>query len=593
MTMHGGFAGHFVRLLSVVVLGETLPLANRDNARGMHGHVERKSNESNMQFMRTLDFGGALKYSPESPLRNVAFEMSPWRAMKKEHLSENTDNSVRIAGAMAGGEDEENKFGSSVDEGANVTVGREDSSASETEPFAVDVDEVQFYGGLVTYSHAQHPARICRVMNACLRQDDTLVLPEWMERHDNILRFQCGHNKLEFSLPDTSPPPVLDQFDLIGLKVPRPSMPDFLQDFIPNAVVFDLVYGDHEVLKSCHSRKGAECEIFPELSQGFRPAVFLHSRLRGIPEKRSWARQFVRLMKPPDVGKQAKILYERVHDSEPNLRCYKSAFFTRGPYNKNVIMSDHLRRMHFLELNGINRRRRRAPGAYAGGIQEQKGCRVNITISNRKVVEGAHNRLIGRFVKNLPELREAIIRQAKRVPGLNVTVESMTLEGRSLWWHINGMQKTDVWVAGHGPLLSNMLFLREGSTIVELQPFTYYPRTYENMARYLAHVNYDRYIAHPDVEAFKRCMNHLYSKKHPSFRTAADLLIKFSKAAEKYLQYDSTHSLTLHNFNDTSLHFVKKCAQMQRLNTDAKNLAITVIRHARLKCDLPKPAPVR
>lgn len=456
-------------------------------------------------------------------------------------------------------------------------------------PFSVQIENDHFYGGLVTYSHAQHPARVCRLMNACVRTDGTLVLPRWLKRHDNTLSFHCGHSKLEFSLSDTSPPPTLQRYDLIGLTCPRPSMPHFLRDFMPNAVIFDLVYGDRRVTKSCHSRKGRECDSFPGLIQDFRPSVMLHRRLEAVDEKKSWVRQFVRLMKPPKSGAQARVRY---HTSSSNttedMQCYRSAFFTRGPYNKNVILRDHLRNIQFLQPNGIDKRARLVTRTYKLNGKERKQCHLNITISNRQLIDGARNRLIGRYIMKIPDLRKAISRQAKRVPGLRIKVATMTLEGKSLWWQINAMQRTDIWVAGLGSLLTNMVFLRENSTVIELQPFSYYPKEYEDMARYLAHVNYERYIAHPDVEAFKACIHQLYPKRHIAHHKAMDVLDKYMMAAEKYAKSDSTHSYVINKLNDTALRSAKTCAQMQRLDTNAKNLAIAVVRHARLRCGLPK-----
>lgn len=470
------------------------------------------------------------------------------------------------------------------------------SSTSEADggfkPFSVQIEDKRFYGGLVTYSHDQHPARICRLMNACVRTDGTLVLPEWLKRHDNTLSFHCGHSKLEFSLPDTSPPPSLQRYDLIGLTCPRPSMPHFLHDFMLSAVIFDLVHGGRQVTKSCHSRKGRECDSFPGLIQDFRPFVMLHQRLRALDEKRSWVRQFIKLMKPPKSVMQARVQYCALSSSATEeMQCYRSAFFTRGPYNKNTIPRDHLRNIQFLQSNDIDKRARPVMRAYKLNGKEKKRCHLNVTISNRQLIDGARNRLIGRYVMKIPDLRKAISRQATRISGLRIKVATMTLEGKSLWWQINAMQKTDIWVAGLGSLLTNMVFLRENSTVIELQPFAYYPREYEDMARYLAHVNYERYIAHPDVVAFKTCIHQLYPKGHNAHHKAMGILEKYIMATEKYAKSDSTHSYVISKLNDTAIRNAKTCAQMQRLDTNAKKLAIAVVRHARLRCGLPKPRP--
>lgn len=456
-------------------------------------------------------------------------------------------------------------------------------------PFSVSIEDVRYYGGLITYSHHLHPARICRVLNACIRPDNTLVLPAWMQRHDDSLSFHCGHPRLDFSLPDTIPPPPVVNLDLIGLHVPRPSMPDFLTDFIPNAVVFDLIYGDHNATKACHSRKGNDCAPFPGLAEGLRAAVILPSRLRRLEERKSWPRQFVKLMKPNSVGRKIRFLYEDAfHDSLNKLTCFRSALFTRGPFNKNTIMADHMRSISFMTSHGIFKRAHLldGPGIGANGVGD---CAVNITLSNRKLVDGAHNRLIGRYMLNLADLRDAIMQQALRVPRLRLRVSMMTLEGRGLRWQVNAMQKTDIWVAGHGPLLTNMVFLRENSTLIEVQPFTYYSHTYENMAARLAHVSYDRYIAHPDLTGFETCMRQLFPSSHHAHKRAMHYLDRYRDASEKFFKSDATHSLVLNTLEEADMHHVRTCALMQRLDTNAKNFAIAIVRQARLRCGLPQP----
>lgn len=461
-------------------------------------------------------------------------------------------------------------------------------------PFSVNIEGEKFYGGLITYSHELHPARVCRVLNACLKPDYTLVLPQWMRRHDELLNFHCGQTKLEFTLPDTQPPPSLERLDLVGTSVPRPSMPDFVRDFMPNAVIFDLIYGDHQVSKTCHSRRGQDCTSFPGLVEGLRPTVLLPTRLKSVNRKESWVHQYIKLMKPPRAGRQPKIVYEDVfRETNDEMTCYRSVLFTRGPFNGNAIMPDHLRNIHFLQRNGIEKASRKVHNAMAFSATKEGPCSINVTITNRRLVDGAHNRLIGRYITNIPSVRDAIVKQANRIPGLYIRVSTMALEGKSLRWQINGMKKTDIWVAGHGSLLTNMLFLRENSSVIEIQPFAYYPQTYKRMASGVAHVNYERYIAHPDVEAFRTCMRQMYPDEHSMKDEAEKLLRLYELAASKYFRADSTHSLVLHSWKNTDLVHVKTCAGMQRFSTNARNLAILIVRHARLRCGLPKPLTAR
>lgn len=478
-----------------------------------------------------------------------------------------------------------------------VAKSKEDDSQKDwgksKAPFYVTINNAHHYGGLITYAHQLHPAKICRVLNACLSPDGTLHLPSWMQRHDDLISFHCGLTSVDFSLPDTFPPPPLRSVDLVGVTLPHPSMSRFITDFFPSAVAFDLIYGDHSVSKACHSRKGSDCgDGFPALLDSLRAAVILPHRLRDLDEKKSWVREFVKLMKPPSSsGRQPLVIYDdTLHHPDADLTCFRSAFFTRGPFNSHTVMPDHLRNIHFLTAHNINKTARPFPSGHSvAGFPGRKHCQLNVTLSNRKLVDGALNRLVGRYVLNILDLKDAIHKQADRIPGLSLSVDTLTLEGKSLRWQINAMQKTDIWVAGHGPLLTNMIFLRDNSTVIEMQPFSYYPQTYEKMASNLANVRYDRFIAHPDLEAFDICIRQMFPPSSPAYIRAMNILDRFTGAAFKFKQSDSTHSIVLHQLIDQDLEGVKMCAQMQRLNTDATHFAIAIVRHARLMCGLPPP----
>lgn len=203
------------------------------------------------------------------------------------------------------------------------------------------------------------------------------------------------------------------------------------------------------------------------------------------------------------------------------------------------------------------------------------------------------------------------MKQSVKIPWLSLEVSTLVLEGKTLRWHINAMQKTDILVSSHNSLLSNMIFLKENSTVLEIQPFTYYSQLYEKMAEHLAHVNYDKYIAHPDFQTFQACVSKYFPSTHKHRDLALSTLRQFALAVEKYRQSDSTHTLVLHNAKTDKVELgddddengaygaqdsltkakrqIAKCAKSQRLDTDARKLAIAIVRQARLACGLPHP----
>lgn len=453
----------------------------------------------------------------------------------------------------------------------------------EAEPSYVTIDEEKYYGGMQTVHHPLLSTQVCHILNACMRHDGTLVLPKWMRRHDLVLTRTCGIRRVEFTLPDRKPPSEepMDRVDLFGLHVPHHHMPTFLVDFLQAIISFDTVFGDHVLTRSCFTRAGKDCRDFPDIARkSLRPGVFLDPRAKLVEERSSWVRQLVRLATPKNSPAKTRTLFWS--DAFPRgersgMKCVRSAYTLRASSNRLLVDAGLFEKLRLFADSRVDKaaRTRRMDG---------ERCALNVTFVNRKPIADSPDRLLGRYIPNIPVIREELQRMAGEAGDMNLNVNAVRMEGRSIRWQINAMQKTDVLVAGHGSALTNMVFMRSRSSVLELQPFAYYPTTYEEIAMRVANLRYDSFVARPDGEAFHACMAHFYRPGHRDFERAANVLRRYDKATGDYAKSEkNTHSLTLHNL-DASMGNVRVCAEMQQLATNPSQIAKTIFGLARAGC---------
>jgi hypothetical protein len=462
--------------------------------------------------------------------------------------------------------------------------------ARSAEPVFVTINGKKYFGGLETLFHGSLTSKTCRILNACIRYDGTVLLPKWMQRYDDLLTFHCDLTKVLFILHDSQPPPsAMKDIDLFGATAPPNHMPSFFKAFLPNLISFDAVYNaeDRGTSRVCYTREGRGCSagnIEPLLPGNIKPAVFLDSKLKQDNLTMSWPLQFSRLTAPKDLAKTRALFWSDMfpNTDEFERRCFKSLVISRPARGKEVTLPDLFMGLRFFTDNNIDKK----TNTFSDGTRGV--CNVNVTFMNRKPNPDQPDQLLSRYIPNIPEvtMELAKLSEVDETAGkISLTIHKIRTEGRSIKWQMNAMQRTDVLVAGHGSQLTNMVFMRNGASVLEIFPFTYYPQTFEKMAMYIANMRYDSLIAKPDPETFMKCMSHYYNNvSDPNTDAAHDVNNRYERALESYEKSDkNTHSLTTHGL-DSSLSSVRLCAEMQRLETPVKKLASRIFAMAQASC---------
>lgn len=469
------------------------------------------------------------------------------------------------------------------------------SDAKSAGAFGVTINDATFYGGIEIKTHEDVPESVCRLINPCIGWDGSILLQRWLERHDEVLKYQCRAQSVSFTMPDSEPPKDIKMIDLFGTKPMQYHMPNFLNDFLPGLVAIDLLFNrqGRAVSRSCLSRAGRQCSVFDDADiEVKKAAVVVDPRIRLVGEKNSWVHQLVRLAAPKSTSRIAPLYWSDLFPEGAASKpvCFRSATIA-VPYER-ALQPSFVESLAMYAENGIQKQARTLDGptrtARSGdddsGAVPESPCSLNVTFLTRKIPDGQKDRLMARDIVNYPAVRKELTLMAERDGRVQLHVSDIKLEGRSLRWQINAMQKTDVLVAGHGAFLSNMIFLRSKSSVLEIQPFAYYPDIYERIASRYANVDYNTFVANPDKEAFSACMKHYFKPTNPKYEKAQKLVARFQSAAADYSRSPkNTHSLTIHNL-DSSMSKVRLCAELQRLDTDPVRLAESIFAQAKATC---------
>jgi hypothetical protein len=539
-----------------------------------------------------VDAAAAAMPSISLPVRPIAKEMrkgmsrkllSPTEVTSSPRLGENeVDREDKsLIEADAGSEDSDDMAL------AFNGLSKQNALARESKPVYVSIDGKRYYGGLETLFHGALTSKTCRLLNACIRADGVVLLPKWMRRYDDLLSFHCDLTRVLFILDNNQPPTTtVKDVDLFGLTPPPSHMPSFLRAFLPALISFDAIYNSEirGTSRVCYTRAGRGCaagNLKPLEAGNIKPAVFLDSKLRGISHNMSWPLQLVRLTAPRALAKTRALFWGDFYPPGDDFtkKCFKSLVVSRPPRSKEMTSPAMFTGLRFFADNDIDKKKPISHGVSGA-------CKVNVTFMNRRPNPSNPDQILSRYIPNIPEVSAALNRLANGSKSIELTIHKVRTEGRSIKWQMNAMQRTDVLVAGHGSQLTNMIFMRNGASVLEIFPFTYYPQTFEKMAMYMANMRYDSIIAKPDRNAFITCMAHYYNNtRNSSALEAREIVRRYESAVENYSKSDkNTHSFTSHGL-DSSLLNVRICVEMQSLDTPAKTLADRIFSMVQASCN--------
>lgn len=404
------------------------------------------------------------------------------------------------------------------------------------------------------FLNASGAVEACLIPNACM----VLNLDRWAlfipKQFRSVYEKHCDHQKVSWwpmrdYYDENNPPAELVRglrekfdFDLLGGQLNTIAYRHFADSapaFVDNAMVPASVFLDHQPSKTL-------CLLSPcnnSNSFDLMPRIGLSTN---VINETLWSRAFYKMM--TKNFKYLHIIPEQEHYLQPDPTCYRSIIRSTQIYDAKNKLHDRLFREH-----GVKREREE------NGLNST--CNPHIVVLERDPKVGLKRTMLPGTTDKLQQ----------RFPKMEIVRDlgSLTFEEQ-----IQVFQRTDILVTVHGAELTNSVFFRERTHVLEIMPFGYYYPWFDGIFD-SAHVNLTRIYAPPDEEQFYPCAK-VYGPLAQN-KTAQQMVFQDYEARVKLYKNANNDSA-----RDNAANWISKnydslfCIRLQRLVANASWLELRI-----------------
>ncbi|CAN8063732.1 unnamed protein product [Agarophyton chilense] len=479
---------------------------------------------------------------------------------------------------------------------------------------------------------SEHVYGICRVYRACRGPDQSIVLPNWMNKSAARLKNHCGIESISF-LPDdefdltfekikvssrnrrarsvvASQPDMEVFFDLIGTREYRTQKHHFVTDFLHDGIhALDALYnrddtGMTSFRRRCiyrpDSKVGREaheigtCAHGPMKAEDLKPLFLVNNRFQSSSIHGKFIRQLAEMMPPKNSKGPGFILGSELSKSGyKQSTCFRSIIVTRNAYPPSSVLEASERNIFFAQ-NNISRD---APKPIVEGE-----CRVRVSFmaAQKQKKQSTWAQGEGDLVNEediISAIKTVGHTMAERAGASNPKIEVRRIKraGHNLSEDKKRIQESEVIISANNPSLTSIMFARPQTLILEVQPFSYAAGPYRSFAGAFK-LQYRSMMANPDYETFEKCVKDNFNMDWSGNVSEAELevnkrgLLKLYREARD--RFDGTVSDLHLEHRHTSRGVMRKyyipkervCARAQRLKVDANLVAVIVGKHAANLC---------
>lgn len=427
------------------------------------------------------------------------------------------------------------------------------------------------YTAEVYWSTSNAAKKICRLRNACIRTDGSLVLHSSLRKHEEEVRQCHSHNLFFFSVSEYPPKSIAySDMILIGSWPARFHIPHFLTDVLSAIYSIELIWPISKHLKvaySCFWPFNGNCSALRRESterdlENLKTALLVENRILGM-RTEDWVPQFASLMlhNPKLISVQS--LFES--DSSEKMHCFNTIVaYDPGKYNLESDWFDDKNR--FFNENRLKRNRtglasrgaisQNDAGSHTEMKQSKKRCNAKILILNRSVSQK-------RSLLHADEIKNRVQERLRESSDMKISANIIVkyFEDLKFEEQVRNMQGADIVIGVHGAGLANLVFAKQGTFFLEIFPFLYYAGPFKTIANTMG-VNYHSYIAYPDFLTFNNCIHDVSRKnKLPNLIVTAkklwDEALKNNRTFTKKMDFSLT--------NHPMAAYLRFCARQQQL----------------------------
>lgn len=428
---------------------------------------------------------------------------------------------------------------------------------------------------------------VCRTYRACKTMSGKTLLPRWMRKHRDILKYHCGIYEAEFTINDVdgttstyhtkklinnSSRILLDynwtSSDVFGLSPPRDHVPHFVSDLLRTLVTIEARMGVQSAqappMTILNPTGSSEKPFLP-----LNPAFELYEETANRVEE-DWVRTFATLFTHPKLAftlvpaGRMRDMSSGSNNSTEKAICYRSLLSN----NANI---------HNGELSGIFDRRGDNAFFVTHGISRQRR-KYEMTRSDTHhypLAVTALTRQGSRALLGLPNLKQEV-QDIGTSNGFDVSFREVDFSNATFKQQVDVMQNTDVLYAAHGAGNSNFVFMRPGSVVFEIFPFAYKAGPFDNLACIFS-LHYTPIMSAPQDITFKSCMNS-FEKNETTRRRVFKM---WDEAQREERIHPGVHKLRFEReFPNKDGGCTRMCVRRQQLSFNVSHVARLAIQQA-------------
>lgn len=367
------------------------------------------------------------------------------------------------------------------------------------------------------YWSANYPKYlVCRIHNACFRRDGAVLVHHDAEKY--LEGCSTGKRGIFSSKEEYRMYGKTVHGHLLRRVPARQHIPHFLSDILPVIMSSELIWPS----KAYTSRR-ATCNSPVDNSSACGRTVWHFKR----PQSRMRYGAGVLLAFKDEMHVNISDWIARLTSmlpGRPKLRS-RDALFSKSKERSVCFSSIILHPPIYLESkskewfsgsnrlysdNGLTRSPRKRSDIVKRVVSNgshTKICYVQAVIVNRKSTSKRH-------IVNVLDVQSVLKNLRSTKLGLNVSVKVSVVyfENKTIKEQINPMQKADIIVGAHGAGLSNIIFARMRTRLVEIFPQFYYMSDFYKLSEILD-LRYSSVVAEPDDASFTECLAYFFEKR--------------------------------------------------------------------------------
>lgn len=425
-------------------------------------------------------------------------------------------------------------------------------------------------------------ARVCMFHNACIGRDGFIYLPKSFEKDVNLFR-RCAGDRVKF-FSNSSFSFTLANAQLNGIIEARKHIPLFLTDIMPLLYAKNLLrlkaqnYSKDQLFYRCLHGSQDSCLLVRPTPRTELDVLHVQDDVLN-PDKNDWVHKLSEMLLPRRILMSTRSMFNPFRTEKI---CYIS-ILSYSPFNLGIVPNNTNIWRNSQERFFMNNGLESAPRILKSELKRerhQKPCNVRVTIINRLPGNISEPLMPGRDIVEIDLIEKKIIAYSQRAR-INVTVSTMYFEGKSFEEQVHIMQKADVLVGVHGAGLSNLIFARKQTPVLEIFPFFYHPIRFEMISRAF-NLRYNSISADPDPATYFRCINF----RSRNGRKQGTLLMAIDGWREAMRRRNLSYEIPLNSAEDKRTIAIRSCARSQRLWINTATLSSRILSMAKEHCSL-------